>query len=151
MTSIRSHIRDMLLAYPKSTTGEIAWKIAAEDGLPLEWIQQLILAAVEDEVRHSRNRSLDRVFSNRSPKKEAQTAAWRNMLDAIVKTENGATKIGACTRADLEYLVAARRTHIEHVEKRISQYQKLIDLLDLRGVTFVRDLPVDDVKEALAA
>jgi len=151
VVTIRGHIRDALAAYPKSTAGEIAWRIASGDPLPVEWIQQLVLVAVEDEIRHNRNRSLDRVFSNRSVKKEAQTAAWRNMLDAIVKTEKGATKIGDCSRADLDYIIADRRTHIERVEKRISQYEKLRDLLELRGVAYVRDLPVDDVEEAMAA
>ena len=151
MGSLHSHIRDYIRLHPKKTAGEIAWLITLGTDLSTEDIQQLVERHVDDELRRQRNAALNAALGpNRSPKREAQSAAWSRMITSIVKTENGDIRIGNCNRGDLEYLIAARRSHIAQVEKHITYYQQLIDLLDLRGVTYVRELSNADL-EGLAA
>jgi hypothetical protein len=139
-------------AQPEEIAAEVAKRTPSEQLVKFyaEALRPLVLSILGYERRTAMDEALNaqpvtekpkRRGRSRSKKAERTASWWTEMKNSRVHTERGHVRLGSCTRADLEFCIAARRRHIDTVEAQIVNYQRLIDLLDEYGVTTVDELP----------
>lgn len=163
-SGLRDFIRTVIAELPEGQPEDIAAEVAARtpEELRFTWYAEALRRVVADVMRNDRNFALnaaladepapelDNALSNSEPSRRAPTPSkktararswWASMKDSRVRVERGHVRLGSCGRDDLKYLIANRNRLVTDVLGQISNYQRLLDLLDECDVQTVDELP----------